>query len=200
MRECKNVVGSSKRVGILALQGDFSKHKEKFDSLESNTKTILVKKEEQLSAIDALVIPGGESTTLLKLLSDSFKDKIVKFANAGNFIFGTCAGCILLAKNVTNPEQESLGLINIKVQRNAYGRQNDSFIAKNIQFKNETLKEAVFIRAPKITEIGDNVEVFAKIDDTPILVRQNNILLATYHPELSLDTTLYKYMTKFLLC
>lgn len=192
MRECKSVAGKSKKIGILALQGDFSKHKEKFDSLVNETKTILVKKEEQLNAVDALVIPGGESTTLLKLLSESFRNKIIEFANSDNFIFGTCAGCILLAKKVVNPEQISLGLIDITVKRNAYGRQNDSFIAKDFEFDGENLGEAVFIRAPMIIETGKNVDVISSINKSPILVRQKNILVATFHPELSNNSSIYQ--------
>ncbi len=184
-------------IGILALQGDYEAHKTAIlNCAEVNTcELIFIKNANQLLDIDALVIPGGESSTMLRLLSDELKEAIFKFHKDKKVIYGTCAGAILLAKKVENPEQYSLGLIDIDIKRNAYGRQVDSFITKELNTisghpLSHTLKqeaEAVFIRAPKITRTGKNVEILYSHGQDAVLVKENNILISTFHPELSRD-------------
>ncbi|MCL4153389.1 UNVERIFIED_CONTAM: hypothetical protein GTU68_020556, partial [Idotea baltica] len=194
------------RIGILALQGDFHKHQERFIELNSDSisiKTILIKTPKLLDAVDALVIPGGESTALLKLMSEDFKSKIKSFVETNKKIFGTCAGAILLANKVNNPSQESFDLIDIEVTRNAYGRQNDSFIANNLEITNlkqRSINEVIFIRAPKISKIGKNVDILCKYNNSPVLVRNKNIMVATFHPELSTDNNdFYNFLLEFFL-
>lgn len=194
------------KIGILALQGDFQKHQERFIELKLENisiKTLLIKKPELLDAIDALVIPGGESTTLLKLMSEEFKNKIKNFTENNKKIFGTCAGSILLANKVKNPEQESFNLIDIEVTRNAYGRQNDSFIANNLEIKTlneKSINEVIFIRAPKISKTGKNIDILSSYNDSPVLVRNKNIMVATFHPELSSENDdFYNFLLEFFL-
>lgn len=194
------------KIGILALQGDFHKHQERFIELKLENisiKTLLIKKPELLDAIDALVIPGGESTTLLKLMSEEFKNKIKNFTENNKKIFGTCAGSILLANQVNNPEQESFNLIDIEVTRNAYGRQNDSFIAKNLEIKTlneKSINEVIFIRAPKISKTGEDIDILSSYNDSPVLVRNKNIMVATFHPELSSENDdFYNFLLEFFL-
>jgi 5'-phosphate synthase pdxT subunit len=177
-------------VGVLAIQGDFDAHRRRLEEL--GAKVILVKKPEQLDQVDALVIPGGESTTFLKFLEQQgFKDKLRDFVHAKP-TFGTCAGAILLANEVLNPAQESLRAIDIAVRRNAYGRQVDSFIAESASVLGDTPLEMVFIRAPRIERIGPEVEVLARQADDPVLVRQGNVMVATFHPELSGDRRVHE--------
>ena len=154
--------------------------------------TVLVRKPEELEGIDGLVIPGGESSTFLKFLErEGFLSKLRAFVSEKP-AFGTCAGAILLAKKVTNPPQESLGALEITVQRNAYGRQIDSSImAAPTKLGGEPL-EMVFIRAPRIDEVGSKVEVLAEREGHPVLVRQGKIMAATFHPELSNDTRVHQ--------
>lgn len=194
------------KIGILALQGDFHKHQERFIELKLENisiKTLLIKKPELLDAIDALVIPGGESTALLKLMSEEFKNKIKSFTENNKKIFGTCAGSILLANKVKNPEQESFNLIDIEVTRNAYGRQNDSFIAKNLEIKTsneKSINEVIFIRAPKISKTGEDIDILSSYNDSPVLVRNKNIMVATFHPELSSENDdFYNFLLEFFL-
>jgi 5'-phosphate synthase pdxT subunit len=203
------VAGSNSKelkIGILALQGDFHKHQERFIELKLENisiKTLLIKKPELLDAIDALVIPGGESTALLKLMSEEFKNKIKSFTENNKKIFGTCAGSILLANKVKNPEQESFNLIDIEVTRNAYGRQNDSFIAKNLEIKTsneKSINEVIFIRAPKISKTGEDIDILSSYNDSPVLVRNKNIMVATFHPELSSENDdFYNFLLEFFL-
>lgn len=184
-------------VGILALQGDYEAHKVAIlNCAEKNTcEVIFVRNASQLLDIDALVIPGGESSTMLRLLDEELKNGIFQFNKDKKVIYGTCAGAILLAKKVENPEQYSLGLIDIGIKRNAYGRQVDSFITKELTAISghplskilEQEAEAVFIRAPKITRTGKNVEILYTHSQDPVLVKENNILISTFHPELSRD-------------
>ncbi len=175
-------------IGVLALQGDFEAHRRRLEEL--GAKVILVKKSEQLDDIDGLVIPGGESSTLLKLLGDAGFKKLKQFV-LSKPAFGTCAGAILLATQVENPHQPGLGALDITIRRNAYGRQLESSIREG-QFQNAPI-EMVFIRAPKIDRVGHGVEVIAKQGDDPVLVRQGKILAATFHPELSDDRRIHQY-------
>jgi pyridoxal 5'-phosphate synthase pdxT subunit len=177
-------------VGVLALQGDFDAHRRRLEELGATV--VLVRKAEQLDQIDALVIPGGESTTFLKLLGDDFLAKLQEFVGLKP-TFGTCAGAILLSNEVQNPPQQSLAVLDAAIQRNAYGRQIDSSIREVATSLPGGPLEAVFIRAPRFERIGGNVEVLAKDGDTPIMIRQGNVLAATFHPELSSDTRVHQY-------
>jgi 5'-phosphate synthase pdxT subunit len=170
-------------IGILAIQGDFDAHRKRLE--EVGAKTVLVRRPEQLDSIDAIVMPGGESSTMLKFLErDGFFEKLKEFVRVKPS-FGTCAGAILLAKNVENPAQQSLGVMDMTVQRNAYGRQIDSHIHEG-RFGGEPV-EMVFIRAPKISAVGKDVDVLISDGDEPVLVRQGKTMAATFHPELSAD-------------
>jgi pyridoxal 5'-phosphate synthase pdxT subunit len=174
-------------IGVLALQGDFDAHRRRLEEL--GAKVVLVRKPEQLDDIDGLVIPGGESGTFLKLLGDAGFEKLKQFVKAKP-TFGTCAGAILLATEVENPAQAGLGALNIRIRRNAYGRQIDSSIREGL-FGNSPL-EMVFIRAPKISHIGEGVEVLATEGADPVAVRQGRAMAATFHPELSDDTRIHQ--------
>lgn len=178
------------KIGVLALQGDFDAHRRRLEEL--GAEVVLVKKPERLNEIDGLVIPGGESGTFLKLLSEDGLAKLKDFVRAKP-TFGTCAGCILLATEVENPKQAGLGALDITVRRNAYGRQIDSSIREGL-FLSEPI-EMVFIRAPKIERVGEGVEVIATEgkDRVPVLVRKGKTLAATFHPELSDDTRIHQY-------
>ncbi len=179
-------------LGVLAFQGGFEKHREKLAEL--NVKTLLVKKQEELNSLDGLVIPGGESSTLLKLLDDDFRIRLVELFEAGLPILTTCAGTIIVANRVNSPVQESLNFINISVERNSYGRQVNSQVISNLKInvagqkllktENQNI-EGVFIRAPRITSIGGKVESLLEFDGDPVLVKEGNVLSATFHPELS---------------
>lgn len=176
------------KIGVLALQGGFDVHRRRLEEL--GAAVVLVKKPEQLSEIDGLVIPGGESGTFLKLLG------VEGFAKLKDFVqsrptFGTCAGCILLAAHVENPTQAGLGALDITVRRNAYGRQIDSSIREGL-FLGEPM-EMVFIRAPKIERVGEGVEVIAHVGEDPVLVRKGKTLAATFHPELSDNSRIHQY-------
>src|SRR5438046_605882 len=177
-------------IGVLALQGDYDAHRQTLSRL--GVRSVLVRKPEELDGIDGLVIPGGESSTFLKFLErEGFLAKLRDFVSSKP-TFGTCAGAILLAKNVENPPQESLGVLDVAIRRNAYGRQVDSTIIESDTKLGGAPLEMVFIRAPKITRTGDNVEVLALRDNDPVLVRQKNILAATFHPELSQDRRVHQ--------
>jgi len=180
-------------VGVLALQGDFDAHRRRLEEL--GAKVVLVKKPEQLDHIDGLILPGGESSTLLKLLGESGFEKLRQFVLAKP-AFGTCAGAILLANQVENPQQPSLAALDITVRRNAYGRQIDSSIREG-KFLNQPA-EMVFIRAPKILRVGKGVAVIATEGADPVLVRQGNTLAATFHPELSDDRRIHQYFLDLL--
>jgi 5'-phosphate synthase pdxT subunit len=173
-------------IGVLALQGDYDAHARAFTS--SGARTVLVRKADELASLDGLVMPGGESTTMLKFLEkDGFFDAIGKFASAKP-VFATCAGCILLAREVLHPKQRSLGALDATVERNAYGRQIDSTILTLPTELPGGPLEMVFIRSPRITRVGAGVEVLARRDGFPTLVRQGHVLAATFHPEMSADT------------
>lgn len=174
-------------IGVLALQGDFDAHRKRLEEL--GAKVVLVKKPEQLDAIDGLVIPGGESSTFLKLLGEPGFEKLKQFVRAKPTL-GTCAGAILLAQEVENPRQVGLGALDIGIRRNAYGRQIDSSIRKGLFYGSPT--EMVFIRAPKIERLGPGVEVIATEGNDPVAVRQGRAMAATFHPELSEDSRVHQ--------
>jgi pyridoxal 5'-phosphate synthase pdxT subunit len=169
-------------IGVLAIQGDFDAHKKRLEELGAHV--VLVRKPEQLDEIDGLVIPGGESGAFLKILGEQGFAKLKEFVRAKP-TFGTCAGAIILAREVTNPEQPGLGALDIRIRRNAYGRQIDSSIRTGQL--GESPLEMVFIRAPKIEQLGPNVEVIATDGKDPVVVRQGKAMAATFHPELSDD-------------
>jgi 5'-phosphate synthase pdxT subunit len=175
-------------IGVLALQGDFDAHRKRLEEL--GAEVVLVKKSEQLDDIDGLIIPGGESSTFLKLLGEEGFAKLRDFVRVKP-TFGTCAGAILLANEVENPKQAGLGALDITIRRNAYGRQVDSSIREG-QFLNEPI-EMVFIRAPKIERLGEGVEVVAREGLDPVMVRKGKTLAATFHPELSDDPRIHQY-------
>jgi 5'-phosphate synthase pdxT subunit len=182
------------KIGVLALQGDFDAHRRRLEEL--GAEVVLVRKPDQLDEVEGLVIPGGESTTFLKLLGEEGLQKLKEFVFSKP-TFGTCAGCIMLANEVENPKQSGLGVLDITVRRNAYGRQIDSFIeptpvsAEVDQGKGPL--EMVFIRAPRIEKVGPAVEVLARHGGDPVLVRQGRTMAATFHPELSEDPRVHAY-------
>ena len=177
-------------IGVLALQGDYDAHRQTLNTL--GVGTVLVRKPEELEAIDGLIIPGGESSTFLKFLErEGFLQKLRNFVSRKP-TFGTCAGAILLAKEVINPSQQSLGALDIAIERNAYGRQIDSTIITSPSKLDGAPLEMVFIRAPRIERVGAGVEVLAQRDNHPVLVKQEHILAATFHPELSNDRRIHK--------
>ena len=183
------------QIGVLALQGDFDAHRRRLEEL--GAEVVLVKKPEQLDAIDGLVIPGGESGTFLKLLGEDGFEKLKQFVRLKP-TFGTCAGAILLATEVENLKQAGLGAIDIRIRRNAYGRQLDSSIREgrllqsSVNNKPASPLEMVFIRAPKIEHVGTGVEVIATEGDDKVAVRQGRTMAATFHPELSEDTRVHQ--------
>jgi 5'-phosphate synthase pdxT subunit len=183
------------KIGVLALQGDFDAHRRRLEQL--GAEVVLVKKPEQLDEIDGLVIPGGESGTFLKLLGEAGFEKLKQFVRLKP-TFGTCAGAILLASQVENPAQAGLGALDIRIRRNAYGRQIDSSIRTGKFLRDlegklaESPLEMVFIRAPKIEHLGEGVEVLATEGHDPVVVRQGRTMAATFHPELSDDTRVHQ--------
>lgn len=178
------------RVGVLAVQGDYDAHARAL--AEVGAGPIEVRNPDQLEALDGLILPGGESTTMLKFLEKrGFFEALERFAQKKP-VFGTCAGTILLAREVRNPAQRSLGALDAVVERNAYGRQIDSSILVGPTELPGGELEMVFIRAPRIVTTGDDVKVLARRDDDPVLVRQGNLMAATFHPELSLDRRVHK--------
>jgi len=186
---------SAPKIGVLALQGDFDAHRRRLEEL--GTEVVLIKKPEQLDKIDGLIIPGGESGTFLKLLGEEGFEKLKQFVCLKP-TFGTCAGAILLATEVENPKQAGLGAIDMRIRRNAYGRQVDSSIREG-QLLSSSLNdlpgsalEMVFIRAPKIERVGRGVEVIATEGNEPVAVRQGSVMAATFHPELSEDTRVHR--------
>lgn len=183
------------KIGVLALQGDFDAHRRRLEQL--GAEVVLVKKPEQLDSLDGLVIPGGESGTFLKLLGAAGFEKLKRFVTTRP-TFGTCAGAILLATEVENPAQAGLGALNIRIRRNAYGRQIDSSIREGKFLRDlagrlaESPLEMVFIRAPRIASVGEGVEVLATEGSDPVAVRQGKAMAATFHPELSEDTRVHQ--------
>jgi pyridoxal 5'-phosphate synthase pdxT subunit len=181
------------KIGILALQGDFEAHARRIREL--GAEPILVRKPEQLDAIDGLIIPGGESSVFLNLLGQAGFDKLTNFLRKKP-AFGTCAGCILMAREVENPPQQGIGALDITVRRNAYGRQIDSTILEGPTKLPGGSLEQVYIRAPRIERTGPEVEVIAERDGHPVLIRQGKLLAATFHPELSEDKRVHEEFLK----
>lgn len=198
------------RIGVLALQGDFSAHSRVLERIGAQVRE--VRTPAQLQGLHGLILPGGESTTLLRLLRIEGLDLALRsFHQEGGALFGTCAGLILLAAQVTGPEQESLGLLDVSVERNAYGRQVDSFVAQGVldlpaagsvsaaaprsRSHGEPL-EMVFIRAPRILRIGPDVNVRARFEGEPVLVEKSRILAATFHPEIAGDVRVHEYFAR----
>ncbi|HZB87562.1 MAG TPA: pyridoxal 5'-phosphate synthase glutaminase subunit PdxT [Terracidiphilus sp.] len=182
------------RIGVLAIQGDYASHAAALAA--SGAISSLVKTPEELrldgQSLDGLILPGGESSTMLKFLEKSdFFDALKNYCSA-HPVFGTCAGAILLAREVLNPPQRSLGLLDAVLERNAYGRQIDSSILTAETSLPGGPLEMVFIRAPRIAETGPAVEVLARRDGFPALVRQGHIMAATFHPELSADRRVHQ--------
>jgi 5'-phosphate synthase pdxT subunit len=175
------------KIGVLAIQGDFDAHKKRLEQLGADV--VLVRTPAQLGEIDGLVIPGGESGAFLKILGPQGFEKLKEFVRLKP-TFGTCAGAIMLAKEVINPDQPGLGALDVRIRRNAYGRQLDSSIREGV-FAGSPL-EMVFIRAPKIERLGPDVEVIATEGKDPVAVRQGRAMAATFHPELSDDTRMHQ--------
>jgi 5'-phosphate synthase pdxT subunit len=175
------------KIGVLAIQGDFDAHKKRLEELGADV--VLVRKPEQFDEIDGLVIPGGESGAFLKILGEPGVARLKEFVRLKP-TFGTCAGAIMLAKEVTNPDQPGLGALDIGVRRNAYGRQIDSSIRTGKL--GDSPLEMVFIRAPKIERLGAGVQVIATEGSDPVAVQQGKAMAATFHPELSDDTRLHR--------
>jgi 5'-phosphate synthase pdxT subunit len=189
------------KIGVLALQGDFALHARALARCGAAPDVVEVRKPEQLDGLDGLIIPGGESTTLLKLIDAwGFVPALEKFHASGKPVFGTCAGLILTAREVTNPEQFSLGLIDVGVERNAYGRQRESFETRGTAVLDgrSAPVEMVFIRAPRIRRLGPGVETLAHHAGEPVMARQGSVLVATFHPELTDDPTLHEYFCRMI--
>jgi len=183
-----------KKIGILALQGDYLLHQQTLERMKQNC--ILVRTKEDLKKCEALIIPGGESTTMRKLASENGLFDAIKNFGKDKPIMGTCAGLILLAKEISDAKTEdTLALLDISVKRNAYGRQVHSFVQVgkvNLQNGNPNF-EMVFIRAPKIVEVGKTVEKIGFCEDEVVMVRDRNILGLAFHPELTSDTRIHQY-------
>jgi len=178
------------RIGVLAIQGDYAAHAEALAA--QGAEPVEVRNPEELTGVDGLILPGGESTTMLKFLAKHHFFEALKEYCGHHPVFGTCAGAILLAREVRNPEQLSLGVLDAVVERNAYGRQIDSAILTAPTELAGGPLEMVFIRAPRIVEIGAKVQVLAQRDGFPVLVRQGNVMAATFHPELSSDRRVHR--------
>ena len=185
------------KIGVLALQGDFDLHAKAL--ARCGVQAVEVRKPSELADVDGLIIPGGESTTLLKLMEEwGFVPALEEFHAEGRPIFGTCAGLILLARDVERPKQFSLGFIDVGVERNAYGRQRESFEAAGTADLGSAPVpiEMVFIRAPRIRRVGEDVQTLARHAGEPVLARQGTVLVATFHPELTDDPTIHRYFCR----
>lgn len=181
------------RVGVLALQGDVREHRQALQTL--GAETVPVKRPEQLHSIDALVLPGGESTTIGKMaVRFGLIEPIRNVVESGMPVYGSCAGMILLASSVTEGDQPLVGSLDVVVKRNAFGRQNESF-EQDLEITGlDDPFHAVFIRAPWIEKVGSDVEILASIDDHPVMVRQANLLATSFHPELTDDGRVHRMM------
>lgn len=184
------------RIGIIAIQGDYEAHAKVLERLDVDC--TFVRRPDDLAHLGGVILPGGESTTHLKVMTEEgLFDALKKFALDGGAFFGTCAGAILLAREVHGPAQASLGLLDVTVLRNGYGRQ----LASDVQFGPSKLREdppleMVFIRAPVIESVGSGVEVLAEHQGHPVLVRQGRVLASTFHPELTDDTAVHQHFLK----
>ena len=188
------------KIGVLALQGAFAEHRKMLGKL--GIESFEIRKKSDLSNavnnndIDGLIIPGGESTVIGKLLYDlDLFDDIKKLILEGLPVFGTCAGLILLAKEIENDSRTYLGAMDIKVRRNAYGRQLGSFFAES-EFKGVGVIPMTFIRAPYISSVGKNVEILSEVDGNVVAAKENNILVTSYHPELNDDLKVHKFFAE----
>lgn len=181
------------KIGVLALQGAFREHCEAL--ARCGVEAVEIRKADELDEIDGLILPGGESTTIGKLLIDwGIMDKIKQRAAQGMAIYGTCAGLILLAKTIYNSDQPRLGLMDISVQRNAFGRQTESFETDlQVDEIGPDPVHAVFIRAPLIDKAGPDVKVLAKVEDKIVIARQGRFLATSFHPELTGDHRVHQY-------
>jgi 5'-phosphate synthase pdxT subunit len=196
--------GARVKIGVLALQGDFALHVRALRRCGetaggSAIEVREVRKPEELDGLDGLIIPGGESTTLLKLMDEwRFVPALEKFHGARKPIFGTCAGLILLARDVDSPRQFSLGFIDVVVERNAYGRQRESFAAHGVAHLGAAPHplEMVFIRAPRIRHLGAAVRTLARHGDEAVMAREGSVLVATFHPELTDDLSVHQYFCR----
>jgi len=183
------------KIGVLAIQGDYEAHGRMLERL--GVEPVYVRTPADLAGLRGLIIPGGESTTHMKILSEEgLLEALRKYSAGGGAFFGTCAGAILLAREVHNPDQASLGFLDISVLRNGYGRQ----LASDVHLGQSKLKDAplemVFIRAPIIESVGPGVKILAEDAGHPVLVEQGRILAATFHPELTGDSTIHEYFIK----
>lgn len=184
------------KIGVLSLQGDFREHLQLLARLGIAGRDVRTR--EALEGVDGLIIPGGESTTLVRLLETSgLFAAIAERGRRGLALFGTCAGMILLAKRASPYPQATLGLIDIDVERNAYGRQVESFEA-DLEVKAIGVMHAVFIRAPRMARVGRGVEVLAEHDGTPVIARQGQVLVSSFHPELAGETRLHEYFARMM--
>jgi 5'-phosphate synthase pdxT subunit len=181
------------KIGVIAVQGDFYKHIQTLNLLD--IQSIEIRSEEDLESCDGLILPGGESTTILKLIIKNNLFKKIQDFGKERFIMGTCAGAILLAEKVINPPMQSLKLIDIEISRNAYGRQIDSFVDRvEVSINsNKEFFEGVFIRAPKIIKIGEGVKPLGYFKRNVVLAENKNIVVSTFHPELTNNNRIHKY-------
>lgn len=187
------------KIGVLAIQGGFAAHIKALELF--GHQPVEVKTPHLLSEIDALVIPGGESTTMLKLISEEFENQIISFVAEGGGLIGTCAGLILIATEVLNPNQRSFSLLPVTVERNAFGRQINSFVTNKLKILptiSESIMEGTFIRAPRIIQIGADVKIIAALNNEPVAVQLNKVFGFTYHPELAPENSrpIYEYIFK----
>ncbi|MGB6199905.1 MAG: pyridoxal 5'-phosphate synthase glutaminase subunit PdxT [Candidatus Acidiferrales bacterium] len=183
------------KIGILAIQGDYAAHAAALNRL--GVEHTLVRRARDLESLDGVILPGGESTTMLKFLGEEGLDRaLLDFAREGRAVFGTCAGTILLAREVKNPPQRALALLDATVSRNAYGRQLSSDIRREPSSLQSDPLEMVFIRAPIIESVGPGVEILARSEGRPVLVRQGAILAATFHPELAASTVVHELFVR----
>ncbi|MCL4330454.1 MAG: pyridoxal 5'-phosphate synthase glutaminase subunit PdxT [Candidatus Thermoplasmatota archaeon] len=185
------------RIGIIGYQGDVSEHAEILASMKRQYKrdieVVLVKSRESLMSVAGLIIPGGESTTIFRLLKEySLFDAVAERVRSGMPVMGTCAGLILISRDNPSDRVRSLNLIDAKIRRNAYGRQGESFI-ESLDIDGIGRFDAVFIRAPIIESVGSNVTVMAKYNGLPVMIRDNNVLGLTFHPELTKDARIHDY-------
>ena len=185
------------QIGILAVQGDYEAHAKALERL--GVERTYVRRPDDLEGLDGIILPGGESTTHLKVMAEeSLWNAVKKFATDGGAFFGTCAGAILLAREVRAPAQDSLGLLDISILRNAYGRQLASEVRTGPSKLREKPLEMVFIRAPIIDSVGSGVEILAEDAGHPVLVQQGRILASTFHPELTDDPVVHEHFLRLI--